>query len=165
MLSAREKAKAVRVGLVVAIAFSLALSIAGCGGGARKAPGDLEAAIIRALRSTPYGQGGSESIWAWATMWAGASSADSSDVTWTVESKDPDRIVWTVTILVPSTQLSSSGKQSGLQEGPRFLVDLEDWVAELDLNSPGSQIMWQGMQSLGYMVSRWNLVGTPPPVP
>jgi hypothetical protein len=141
------------------------LGLVSCGGGARKAPSDVEAAILNGLRTTSYGQGASDSIWAWAVLWAGSSSNSSNDATWTIESRDPKRVVWTVTVLVPSTEISASGKQAVLREGPRFFVDLEDWVAKLDLNAQGSQVMFQGMQSLGYVVTEWKLSGQPPRIP
>lgn len=141
------------------------LGLVSCGGGAQKAPSDVEAAILNGLRTTPYGQGGNDSIWDWAVMWAGSPTDSSSNASWTIESRDPKRVVWTVTILVPSIELSASGKQAVLQEGPRFLIDLEDWVAEMDLSAPGSQVMFQGMQSLGYMVTEWKLQGKPPQIP
>lgn len=123
---------------------------------------DYETAILHALNSTKYSPDLPQSLWEEAMLTMESAFEPDPEVYWDIETRDPDRVVWTVTFWTTMTILSETGKDMVKVEAYRYFIDLEDWVAELDFTTVTGEVKARFKE---YNAFRWDLVGERPPLP
>lgn len=127
---------------------------------------DYRRTITRALRNTrtlPDAPGAS-TLWDTGRTFTAQllpNLANGVEWTWTVEPQDPEGTLWTVTFWAAYEQRTAHSTSKILQEGVRYVIDVQEWAATMDLASPGGR-RYERLLRAGFP-RQWALSAEPPP--